>query len=39
MKARDRKRPDLICFDLDGTLYQDNKIYPRIIRYLSLIHI
>lgn len=33
MKARDRKRPDLICFDLDGTLYQDNKIYPRIIRY------
>ena len=33
MRARADGCPRLICFDLDGTLYQDNSIYPRIIRH------
>ena len=27
------RRPETICFDLDGTLYQDRVIYPRIISH------
>ena len=27
------KRPELICFDMDGTLYQDHVVYPRIIQH------
>ncbi len=26
-------KPELICFDMDGTLYQDQVIYPRIIEH------
>lgn len=26
-------KPELICFDLDGTLYQDRVIYPHIIQH------
>lgn len=28
-----QRRPRVICFDMDGTLYQDHVIYPRIISY------
>ena len=28
-----QNKPELICFDLDGTLYQDRVIYPRIITH------
>jgi len=31
MTAMDSRRPKLICFDMDGTLYQDHTVYPRII--------
>lgn len=31
MNGRCVRRPGLICFDLDGTLYLDRRVYPRII--------
>lgn len=33
MKEKHIRRPGLICFDLDGTLYQDRRVYPRIIQH------
>lgn len=31
--SENTQRPRAICFDLDGTLYQDRVIYPRIVSY------
>lgn len=33
MTAVNSWRPQLICFDMDGTLYQDRVIYPRIVQH------
>lgn len=33
MNTANIRQPRLVCFDMDGTLYQDHVIYPRIIQY------